>query len=138
MRTALGELGNRLHSRTVEGAQLWFEPAVEATEGATRRGLLLPVFDEAYLSFASLNLPRADGHPSATTPHSFAEAGGGVVVLDRRDVGWWKRKHKGRQVDVSLALANSIGTADRELIVSEAERLAVFTDRTPNITISRG
>ena len=97
----------------MEGAELWFDAAVRATEGSSRRALLLPVFDEAYLRHASFNLPRADGHPSAATPHSFAEAGGGVVVLDRRDVGWWKRKNKRRQVVVSLALAKPVDAADR-------------------------
>lgn len=137
VRMALEDLKSQLQAVTVAEGQLWFDPAADAPDGAHRRAFLLPVFDEAYLSYATLNLPRADGHPSASTPHAFAEAGGGVVVLDRHDVGWWRRRNTGRRVDVTLAIPTAVRTADRELIAAEVARLAAFTGRTPNVTFSQ-
>ena len=90
------------------------------TDGA----FLLPVFDEAYLTYPSSNFPRLPDHPWGTTHASFAEAGGGVVVHGRRDVGWWKRKDSARTTTVTLGLASSLDAHARSAIEAEAEALA--------------
>ena len=133
VKLALSDLGDTLQTVTLEGTSLWFDPSLDSGEQRPRRAFLLPVFDEAYLSYAKTNLPRAAGHPNETAPHSFSEAGGGVVVLDRRDVGWWKRTNAGRRTVVTLGLATALGRRDRDAIADEAGRLAAFTDRTPEI-----
>ena len=82
-------------------------------------------------------LPRAEGHPRGDRPHSFAEAGGGVVVCDRHDVGWWKRKEvAGGRVVVTMGLATSLGAEEQALIVESAARLGSFTGRTVDIVHS--
>ena len=129
VRAALEDLGEQLRSVIVDGTQLWFDPASDAAEQGHRSAFLLPVFDEAFLSYARLGLPRIDGHPSGAAAHSFAEAGGGVVVLDRHDVGSWKRTNDGRRVRVRLTIAPALGRRDRDLIAAEAMRLAAFADR---------
>ena len=103
---------------------------------AAPRAFLLPVFDEQYLTYPSIN-SRAEGHPRGDRPHSFAEAGGGVVICDRHDVGWWKRKEvAGGRVVVTMGLATSLGTEERALIVESAARLGSFTGRTVDIVHS--
>lgn len=138
VRGALRDLDDRLQNLTVEGEQLWFDPAADRPDRTTRRAFLLPGFDEAYLSYPRLNLPRAVDHPSGTLPRSFGEAGGGVVVLDRRDVGWWKRKNRGHRVEVSLALAPTVDAPDRDVLAAEATRLAAFTGRTLDLVVTPG
>lgn len=138
VRAALRDLDGHLEHVTVGGEQLWFDPSTDRPESTSRRAFLLPVFDEAYLSYPRVNLPRAADHPGGSAAHSFAEAGGGVVVLDRRDVGWWKRTNKGRRVEVRLVLAPSVDLSGRDVVGAEASRLAEFTGRTADLIIRTG
>ncbi len=135
---ALQELDDRLHTLTVGGTELWFDPAADPADEAgpgTGRAFLLPVFDEVFLSYAKLSFPRVAAHPSSSTPHAFNEAGGGLVVFDRHDVGWWKRSNKGRRVEVTMALAPTLGVDARGRIVGEADRLAAFTGHTLDVRL---
>jgi Winged helix DNA-binding domain len=133
IRRALDDLREQgtLVPTTVGGDTLWSAPEPPKPAPDAPRAFLLPVFDEAYLTYPRHNFPRAEGHPRGDRPHSFAEAGGGVVVLDRHDVGWWKRKETGSTtVVVRLAVAASLGAEERTLIDEAAVRLAAFTGRT--------
>jgi hypothetical protein len=130
IRPALAELGDSLDSIEVEGTTLWFDPELGRRPRTTPRAFLLPVFDEAYLSYARLNVQRAIGHPRHDQPRSFAEIGGGVVVCDRLDAGRWKRKEVGRdRIVVTLALASGLDYEQRAAVRAAAERPAVFTGR---------
>jgi Winged helix DNA-binding domain len=139
IRSALADLGaeGSLVAGTVGESTLWSGPDGPQPRPGAPRAFLLPVFDEQYLTYPSINFPRAAGHPRGDRPHSFAEAGGGVVVCDRHDVGWWKRKEvaAGRVV-VTMAMATSLGAAEQGLIVESAARLGSFTGRTVDIVHS--
>ncbi len=126
--TALAELDDQLESARIDERTLWFDPAAPARPGGRprRRAFLLPTFDEAYLSYRQVTFPRTPGHPLGTAPHSFADAGGGVVVCDLRDVGWWKRQVTGDEMTVSLALASDITPDQRDEVMGAAEHLAIF------------
>jgi hypothetical protein len=65
-------------------------------------------------------------HSSVDVPHLFAQAGAGVVVCDRRDVGWFKRTKQGQRVAVTLALAPSLTRQQRDLIDAEVDRQDAF------------
>jgi hypothetical protein len=53
-----------------------------------------------------------------------------VVVCDRRDVGWWTRRERGRgTIAVTIALATSVTDEQRRLVEEAAQRLADFTGR---------
>ena len=140
IRSALTDLAaeGSLIARTVGESTQWSGPDDPPTpRDDAPRAFLLPLFDEQYLTYPSLNFPRAAGHPRGDQPHSFAEAGGGVVVCDRHDVGWWKRKEAaGGRVVVTMGLASSLGTEEHALIVESAARLGSFTGRTVDIVHS--
>jgi hypothetical protein len=139
IRSALTDLAEdgSLIARTVGDSTLWSGPDDPQPRLDAPRAFLLPVFDEQYLSYPSINFPRAGGHPRGDRPHSFGEAGGGVVVCDRRDVGWWKRKEvAGGRVVVTMGLATSLGAEENGLIVESAARLGSFTGRTVDIVHS--
>ena len=134
IRSALAELGDLLASVTCEGETLWFDPAsVEAdaeADAPRRRVALLPTFDEAFLPYRSVGLARISGHPRGEEPHAFAEAGGGVVILDRQDAGWWKRTNRGKKaMTIRLGLATSLKSEQRRLIANKATDLAAFFGR---------
>jgi hypothetical protein len=123
---ALGELGDALEPVTVEGTPLWFDPGLAARDDGVPRAFLLPTFDEVFLSYPRLNFPRGEGHPRGDQPHSFAEAGGGLVVCDRLDVGWWKRTVGRAHVEVRLALATGLSADQHEQVERAAEALAAY------------
>ena len=90
-----------------------------------------------YLSYRQVTFPRAAGHPLGTTPHSVAEAGGGVIVCDLRDVGWWKRQVTGDEMTVSLALASDITPDQRDEAMAAAEHLATFAGHQLQVDLHR-
>ena len=126
---ALDDLGDRLERTDVNGEPHWCvaEPADAAAAGGA---FLLPVFDEVYLTYPSSNFPRVPDHPWGERNQSFAESGGGVVVHDRRDVGWWKRTEAGPVTRLTLGIADSIDAAARDKVEAQGHALAAYTGRT--------
>ncbi len=121
IRPALAALGDRLTSRTVEGVELW--SAAGLPETRPRRAWLLSIFDEAFLTYSLLNFPRSGGHPSGDTRYRFAEAGGGVVLCDLRDVGLWQRRVSRGSTDLRLTLDPDLSRGDLAAIDEAAELL---------------
>lgn len=124
---ALHDLGDRFASTEVEGERLWF--AADGSAAAGRGALLLPTFDEAYLTYPTTGFPRTAGHPWGERSQAFAEAGGGVVISDLRDVGWWRRVELGRRTRVTLGLDPALPTGRRRAVEAEAAALAAHTGR---------
>lgn len=136
IRAALAELDDVLETETCDGSILWFDPAAVKTNPPRRRAALLPTFDEAYLPYQSVGVARSPGHPRGEQPHAFAEAGGGVVIVDRHDAGWWNRTNRGNKaMTIRLGLATSLDTEQRRLIETEAAELAAFFDRDASIEL---
>jgi hypothetical protein len=132
---AVADLGDRLESMDLDGETHWY--AIDAPTPPPGDGaFLLPVFDEAYLTYPGSNFPRVGDHPWGERSHSFAEAGGGVVVHGRRDVGWWKRTDSRSTTRVTLGLATTLDTAARRAVEKQAEALAAFTGRTLDLVLA--
>jgi hypothetical protein len=124
----LDDLGDLLDSTEVDGEVFWHAPLSSAPPDG-QGTWLLPVFDEAYLSYPGSNYRRPADHPWGDQGHSFSETGGGVVVSDLRDVGWWKRTESGRATTVRVGLSPSLGARRRRQVEERAEALAAFTGR---------
>ncbi len=135
IKPVLADLAGELETMTVDGVTLWFDPAAVPAGRARCRALLLPTFDEAFLTYPRLNFPRAGSHPDGDDAHSFAETGGGVVVCDRHDVGWWKRQSLAGRDDttITLALAPDLDPSQRQAILDQADHLAAFFSRQPHL-----
>ena len=134
IRPALADLSDQLETMEIDGTTLWFDPSPAAASPAPERAFLVPTFDEVFLTYPDLNFPRAASHPRGVEPYRFAEAGGGAVVCDRRDVGWWKRTDAGRDaITVRLGLADSLDTEQRTSVIDAATRMTEFFDRTATI-----
>jgi hypothetical protein len=131
VKAALADLAGQLESLDVDGTTLWFDPALDPGGRAGRHAFLLPTFDEAFLSYPRVNFPRAVGHPRGADAHSFAEAGGGLVVCDGHDAGWWKRQELAGhdEITVRLALATDLDARQRAAVLGAAERLGAFAGR---------
>ena len=129
---ALADLGDRLASTEIDGELHW--SAAGAQDSPPEPGaFLLPTFDEAYLTYPGSNFPRTAHHPWGARSQAFAEAGGGVVVSDLQDIGWWKRKETGRVTRVTLGLDPSISADHLRAVEAEAGALAAYTGRSLEI-----
>ncbi len=125
-RAALAEIGAALERVEVDGVTHWFDPAtvtrrVRAAPGA----YLLPVYDEAVLTYRALNFPVADDHPALGQTDPFWAP----VVVGERNLGLWKRVVTPNSVRVALRLAPSAGPAERAAVAVACGRLADFLER---------
>jgi Winged helix DNA-binding domain len=124
---AVGDLGDALTRTQLDGETLYADPAA-ASDRATGGARLLPVFDEAHLTYPG-GLPRTADHPWGEKAHSFSQSGGGLVLSDLRDVGWWTRSESGRTTTVTVGLSPSLGSRQRREVEDQAAALAAFTGR---------
>ena len=135
IKAAISDLGDGLTCRVLDGEELWHSLDLadpDSGEGA----FLFPLFDEAFLTYPSSNFPRAADHPAGSRAISTAEAGGGVVVSNLREVGWWKRKAVGGTTRVTTTLAPSLSKPERRAIEAQAKALAAHTNRALNLVNS--
>ncbi|WP_295658458.1 winged helix DNA-binding domain-containing protein [uncultured Nocardioides sp.] len=131
---AVADLGEALESAEVESQTLvWAAGTRDVGVSAGTR--LVPVFDEAHLTYPGSTFPRVPDHPWGDRAHAFSEAGGGLVVSDLRDVGWWKRREDGRTTRVTVGLAPSLGAAARRQVEEQAAALAAYTGRTLELVL---
>ena len=121
---AAEETASELERISVDGAELWFDPrSPEPAE--TARAALLPLYDEALLSYRQLNFPRAAGHPHVPGNRPVRRQRRGRHH-QRRDVA---AHDDGRAVVLELDLAPGLTAAQRTAIGAAVERLGAFLGR---------
>lgn len=121
---ALDQVADRLERVEVDGATFWFDPSGPEPVTASE-AVLLPLYDEATLSYPALGFPRADDHPHPLGTDLFV----GCVIVDRTNVGTWRRTVTPRLLVVELALAPRLSPGQREAARKAADRLAGFLGR---------
>jgi hypothetical protein len=131
VRPVLDDLGGEglLERVDLDGRTLWGPPEVPRARRGAPRALLLPTFDEAYLTWPATPPVRMAGHPRGDDPITYFEPGTGIVLCDRQDVGWWVRKESGRRMTVTLHLGAGLDEERRASIEEAAGHLAAFTGR---------
>lgn len=114
----------------VDGLELWHDPASPAQAGPQLRSpdsvFLLPVFDEAFLTYPRTGFQRAPGHPSGTAVERFAESSTGVVIAGRRDVGTWRRRLTRGRGETRLELTDTLSLGLRAQIAEQSQAVAQF------------
>ena len=125
-RAGLAEAKDTLERMEVDGQELWFDPtAVPRRSPTAPTAYLFPTYDEAVLTYPSLNFPTAIGHPYVERQDPFWAS----VVADGVNVGLWKRSVKPGLVEVETRLATSVDAELREAVQEAAHRLARFLER---------
>ncbi|MFD4365884.1 winged helix DNA-binding domain-containing protein [Rhodococcus sp. NPDC058521] len=120
-----------LESVDCEDQTLWFDPKLTGRTTRKHTAYLLSTFDEAALSYPSTGFPRRD--PVADRGLLVGEAGGGIVVVDGRDVGTFKRKVGAKQLRVTVRPDVALTTPERDGIAEAAEFLAAFHGLPPGL-----
>ena len=125
-KAALADLGDHLEQVEIEGIPHWRDPAaVPRRRRGAPAAYLLPVYDEVILTYPQITFPAAPDHPFATRPDPFWAR----VVLDRVNVGLWKRIVSADVVEVDVRLAPSVSEQGREEIRRAAQVMAGFLQR---------
>lgn len=127
IRAALAELAGELEAVEVEGHTLWFDPLVPARTARRHAAYLVPVFDEAFLTYSDLGFPRS--RPELPRVGLWARQGGGVVVADGRDIGMFARTTTADGVTVTLRPDHRWTPSERDAAAQAADRLGAFLGR---------
>ena len=130
-RGAIEAIEDRLDCVTVEGVQLWFDPAAPHA-GRSPGALLVPLYDEVTLSYPLINFPKADGHPHPPGEDLFV----GCVIIAETNVGLWRRIVKGRKMIMEITLAPGVLARSKTLVEAAASELAAFMDKEMELTIT--
>lgn len=115
----------------VDEVDLWSLPSTELPADGLGGVLLLPTFDEAFLSHDRPHFPRLPGHRLGEQHLSAAEAGWGFVIVDGVDVGCFRRMKSSRKagpsVQVQLHLADGVDPEGQRL-AEQVQRMVDFFD----------
>jgi hypothetical protein len=118
-------VGTDLEKIEVAGHAHWFSPAFDDLQMGPPRTLLLPLYDEATLSYPTINFPTAKGHPHPPGMDLFI----GSVIVDEVNVGTWRRTVQGKQVVIETDLAPGLTRGQRASVDDAVLRLAEFLDK---------
>ncbi|GAA3510219.1 hypothetical protein FHR32_003471 [Streptosporangium album] len=129
--------GDRLAGVTVDGVEMYLEPALLDTTPSAMDGhevLVLPGFDEYLLGYKNRSLMLADEHKPAIIPgnNGMFQA---TVVCDGRVVGTWKRSLTKTKVQIVVHPLVPLGKADQARIEQAFEGYARFVGRTPEVRL---
>ncbi|MGI5951697.1 MAG: winged helix DNA-binding domain-containing protein [Brooklawnia sp.] len=126
IRSSLAEL--EFGTLVIDGVELWFDPGQpQGADGQRlRSAFLLPVFDEAFLTYLKPNFPQSPGNPRRDEPGRFGEAGGGLAVVDLVNVGIWKRSLAGGRLVIRFDMDPGLPEGQLEALSAEAARMAAF------------
>jgi len=124
VRAATAELADRLESGRCDEEELWFDPSGPSRTTRRRSAYLLPTFDEAALTYPRTGFPRRA--PAVDRTGLLAEAGGGIVVVDGRDVGTFGRTVGARRVTVTVRPEVALTAGERDAVEEAARALAGF------------
>ncbi len=125
VRSGLADVAAHLTSVTVDGRELWFDPARAAdTPGAAPVAHLMSIFDE----FISGYRDRSDIVAPEFAPHLTAMGNDltGVVVIDGAVLGTWKRTLGRDAVTVTASPLSDWSVAEHQAVEEAAQRFGAF------------
>jgi hypothetical protein len=131
-RDAVEAVKDQLDCVSVEGVELWFDPAPPPAVDSEPDALLLPLYDEVTLSYPLINFPQADHHPHPPGEDLFV----GCVIIAETNVGIWRRTVQNRKMIMDIALAPDIAASSAALVEAAAGRLATFAGKQLELTIN--
>ena len=126
-KTGVAAVGDRLVTMEVDGQPLWFDPTAWKPRTIPLTAYLLPLYDEALLTYPHLNFPTAPGRPHPPDMELFI----GSVIVGERNVGTWRRTITGKRLMIETALAPRLDEEHLAAIRSAVDQLTVFLGHSP-------
>jgi hypothetical protein len=121
-RAGIEAAGDRLDSTEVDGQTLWFDPVATRWRRGPLTAHLLPLYDEALLTYPQLNFPAAPGHPHRPGMDLFV----GSVIVGERNVGTWRRALTGKTLTIETALAPGLDDETKAAVADAVDLLRRF------------
>ena len=135
LRNGLEELGDKVQSEEIEDVILWsLNDALRASKGK-RVVHLLQTYDETVVGFTESRYfgdPRAKAARAAFVDRDLPT---GIVMLDARVIGLWRRGTKERTVEMEVLLYEDLPSRDTRLLESAAAEFGRFTGREPRLHV---
>jgi Winged helix DNA-binding domain len=126
-RTGISAVGDRLDAMEVDGQTLWFDPAAPKPRSVPLTAHLLPLYDEALLTYPQLNFPTAANHPHPPDVVLFT----GSVIVGTRNVGTWRRTTTATKLTIETDLAPELDDEHLAAIEAATNRLTAFLGQSP-------
>lgn len=136
IRKAFELLGDEVHEEQVDGVELWAMADHPNTSRRKQRAHLLQKYDELIVGYTET---RYLGDPHAQeTRATWGDRGAaaGIVQLDGRLAGYWRRTIGRTSVDVEVHVYEAL-TKVREAIESGVEELGRFLGRAATLELKR-
>ncbi len=136
-RRGIAVAGDRLAAVTVDGVEMYLDPALLDAAPPLLDGrevIVLPGFDEYLLGYKDRSLMLADEHKSAIIPGSNGMFQA-TVVRDGRVVGTWKRSVTKTKVRIAVHPLVPLNRADRTKIKKAFEGYGRFVGLTPEVQL---
>jgi hypothetical protein len=130
-RDALDVIKDQLDCISVEGEELWFDPAAPPP-GPVPGALLMPLYDEVTLSYPVINFPQSAGHPHQPGEDLFI----GCVIISETNVGLWRRTLRGRKMIMEMTVSAGVLPKSRDILEAAAADLATFLGKELELTIT--
>jgi hypothetical protein len=130
-RDALDVIKDQLGCMSVEGEDLWFDPAAPPP-GPVPGALLMPLYDEVTLSYPVINFPQSAGHPHQPGEDLFI----GCVIISETNVGLWRRTLRGRKMIMEVTVSAGVLPKSRDILEAAAADLATFLGKELELTIT--
>lgn len=121
-REAIHATAARLESMDVDGQTLWFDPTTPRPRSTKPTAHLLPLYDEALLTYPKLNFETAAGHPHPPDMQLFT----GSIIVGVRNVGTWRRTITKDKLTIQTDLAPGLDDRSRAAIETAKARLTEF------------
>ena len=139
-RQVFDTLGDELEAVDVEGHAAYVLAGDTAFGGPGGGLRLLPEYDAYVMGFREREhlVPKAVRHRVAAGGRGRYEGPAGVlfVLLDGVASGLWRRRKKGRRVELDVAPTRRLTRAQRAELDAEAERIGSFLGLEPVVTVS--
>ncbi len=116
--TALDSISSKLEREVINGKTYWFSPDGQPVKNKSSQALLLSIYDEYTIAYHDrTDLTQAPGDYERLI--AMGNALTGVIVIDGKVAGTWKRTLKKKSVEFVLKPFSTL-TAQQEIALSEA------------------
>lgn len=136
IKAGLEALGSGVSSATLDGLTVWWIDDASNSAVESKGAFLLQAYDESIVGYRDSRFigdPRAALAIAAWKDRSIPS---GLVLINGKIAGHWRRRLEPRQVVIDAALYGRPGRTERELLQTEADGLGAFLDRTTQLRVS--
>lgn len=138
LRAALGSLGDEVASDEVDGLTFWSASTERSRRPTAARGAhLLQTYDELVVGYTESRFHGDTSGDLARQAWSDRTFPTGVLLLDGRVGGHWRRTVEAKRVSVSIHTYGEVDAADARTLEAAASRLGRFVGLPVTVEISR-